>query len=382
MSEEKTAFGGETAYVLRDQTGAEARIVPAIGANCIAFRTRVAGQDAHLISTPSSLEVLRTRPTFWGFPILAPYPGRHQTPFTWRGRSYSITANDRPGVALHGIVAGSAWEVVQATESSLTCRFDSETYLGRPERWPWPFSLTATHSVQDGMLRLDLELENRADEEIPHLLGLHPYFPLTFALSTPASSQTSNPPTAAELAGAGAAQARDTCEVWVAADELWEMRAGLGTGTIDRLEGAHDLRRPKSVAYLEREIGRPSGEGQFGNDQNVAGPRLPVLLYGKKEGLRVPQSGVDPAEPGGVTSGIRDRRSGIEAVLESSAGFGSLAVFFPPEQPFISLEPRSAVSDALTLMNDPRHLSTGVHPLAPGERWKAWASLSARPIKG
>ncbi|HET7768086.1 MAG TPA: hypothetical protein VFN74_04870, partial [Chloroflexota bacterium] len=330
------------------------------------------------ISSPASPEVWRQRPTFTGFPILSPYPGRHRVPFTWRGKQYSMEANDRPGVAIHGIVAGAPWELVAADEGSITGRFDSERFPNREGRWPWPFTLTATYTVQDGALRLDLALENRSDEEIPHLLGLHPYFPIRF---TPAAGETAaTMPTAEELAGEEASAARETCEVFVLADELWEMRAGLGTGTIERLDGAADLRGGRSVAYLEKELPAPSGPGAFGDDAKVRGPRLPVLLYGKRAALRGPEAGTDPTEEYGVISGIRDRASGIEATLESSAGFGSLAIFFPPGRPFVSLEPRSAVSDALTLMNDARRLSTGVHPLGAGETWKSWVRLVAKPI--
>jgi aldose 1-epimerase len=372
------SFGSETIHVLADGSGAEARVAPSLGANCLAFRTPVGDQTAHLISSPASPDVWRQRPTFTGFPILAPYPGRHQTPFTWNGKQYTIAPNDRPGVAIHGIVAGSAWEVVDAGPAHVTCRFDSEHFRNRAERWPWPFTLTTTHRVEGGALRLDLALENRADEEIPHLLGLHPYFPVRF---TPASgAATGEMPTAEELAGADASAARDTCEVWVAADEIWEMRAGLGTGEILRMDGPADVRGGRSVSFLERELPAPSGAGQFGDDAQMSGPRLPVLLYGKRAALRGPEAGVDPTEAYGVVSGIRDRASGIEMTLETSAGFGSLAAFFPPDRPFISLEPRSAVSDALTLMNDPRRLSTGVRPLAPGQTWKAWTRLYATPI--
>lgn len=371
-------FGDATVYVISDGMGAEARVAPALGFNCLAFRTPVGDQTAHLISSPASHEVWRQRPTFTGFPILSPYPGRHQVPFTWRGRRYEIEASDRQGVAIHGIVAGAPWEVVEASESAVTGRFDSETFAGREKRWPWPFTLTATYSVSDGALRLDLLVENRSEVEVPHLLGLHPYFPIRF---TPAAgAEPSVMPTAEELAGAEPKAARETCEVFVLADELWEMRAGLGTGAIERLEGAADVRGGRSVAYLEREIGAPAGPGPFGDDGAARGPRLPVLLYGKRAALRGPEAGTDPTEPYGVISGIRDRASGIEATLEASAGFGSLAVFFPPGRPFISLEPRSAVSDALTLMNDPRRLSTGVHPLAPAATWKAWVKLLARAL--
>ncbi len=374
-----TDFDGERAYVLRGDHGSEAWVLPGIGDNCIAFHTDVAGKRAYLLSTPASLAALRERPTFWGFPILSPYPGRHQTPFTWRGRQHTIADNDRPGVAIHGIVAGAPWEVVDASASSLTCRFDSERFPGRQERWPWPFTLTATHSVEGGALRLDLALENRAGEEIPHLLGLHPYFPIRFTSASQVAE--GRPPSAADLAGEAAAPARETCRVWVAADELWVMKAGLGTGEILRLEGDWDLRRPKSIAELERTLPPPPGPGWFGNDAAVQGPRLPVLLYGKRGALRLRESGADPNDKNGVISGIRDLASGIEMTLDTSAGFGSLALFCPPGQPFISLEPRSAVSDALTLMNDPRRLSTGVWPLGPGETWRAWARLSAAPLR-
>jgi len=378
MPAKTISFGSETVHVLSDGTGAEARVAPSLGFNCLAFRTLVAGQTAHLIASPASADVWRQRPTFTGFPILSPYPGRHQTPFTWRGKQYAVQPNDRPGVAIHGIVAGSPWEVVDASESHVACRFDSEAFPGRVERWPWPFVLTASYRVEEGTLRLDLTLENRSEDVVPHLLGLHPYFPVRF---TPASGTASEMPTAEELAGPDPDAARETCEVWVAADEIWEMRAGLGTGEITRLDGPADLRTGNSVAYLEREIGTPPGQGAFGNDAGVRGARLPVLLYGKRAALRGPEAGTDPTEPYGVVSGIRDRASGIEAVLETSAGFGSLAAFFPAGRPFISLEPRSAVSDALTLANDPRRLSTGIHPLAPGKTWKAWVRLLARPIE-
>lgn len=376
----KTAeFGGERAFVLEDGSGASAWVVPGLGNNCIAFRARAGGRTVHLLSTPPSAETLRQRPTGWGFPILSPYPGRHQTPFTWQGKRCQIEANDRPGVAIHGIVQWAAWEVVDAGGNSLTCRFDSERFPNRAGRWPWPFTLTATHRLADGRLMLDLALENRAAEEVPHLLGLHPYLPIRVV--APDGASDTEFPTAAQLAGAAAAEARETCLVWVAADELWDMKAGLGTGEIRRLEGAWDLRQPRPVAAMEREIGTPPGRGPFGDDAGAPGPRLPVLLYGKRGALRSRLSGTEPTEDGGVYSGVRDLASGVEATLATSSGFGSLAVYCPPGQPFISLEPRSAVSDALTLMNDPRRLSTGVWPLAPGATWKAWAQLWAAPLR-
>ncbi len=373
-------FDGETAYTLRDASGAEAVVLPAVGESCIAFRTPVDGRPAYLLSTPPSLEVLRRRPTMWGFPILSPYPGRHQTPFRWRGTSYRIEDNDRPGVAIHGIVAVAPWEVVEAGEDVLTARFDSERVPARETRWPWPFLLTATHRVAQGALSLELALTNRADESVPHLLGLHPYVPLRV---TPAGTVgTEGLPTAEALAGETPQRWRETCRVWVAGEHLWEMRQGLGTGTVLDLEGDWDLRTPRSVADLEASLGVPAGGGQFGADREARGPRLPVLLYGAREALAAGEAGTRSAEPGGVTSGVDDTASGVRVTLETSLGFGSLALFCPPGRPFISLEPRSAVSDALTLMHAPGVPPTGVCALGPGETWRARVRLSAAPLTG
>jgi galactose mutarotase-like enzyme len=375
-----TDFGGERAYIIRDDTGAEAWIVPAVGNNCIAFRSPVRGSAgtvvAHVLSSPPSGQALREQPLYWGWPLMSPYPGRHDTPFTWQGRQHAIVANDRPGVALHGIVHDAAWEVLEAGDSYLISRFNSELVPDRPQRWPWPYLLTTTHRLDAGALTLELQVENRSDEVVPHLLGLHPYFPLRFVDDAGVSSAAVPLPTASKLAGEGSA-ARRTCLVSVAADELWMMRGGLGTGDILRLERGWDFRRYRAVAEVEAEIGKPPGPGAFGDDAALRTPRLPVLLFGKRAALRSHAAGTDPWEDGGVYSAIWDRHSGVEVTLAVSAGFGALALYCPPEQPYISLEPRSAVSNALTLAHNSK-LSTGLWPLEPGGTWRAWARLSTR----
>jgi galactose mutarotase-like enzyme len=387
-------FDGEPAYLLRDDAGATAWVLPGIGANCIAFQVPVAGQAVHLLSTPPTAAALRGHPTGWGFPILSPYPGRNRAPFTWLGRTYDVRSGDQPGTLMHGFVAGASWEVVEATDDRLTCRFDSETISARATRWPWPFTLTATHRVEDGALTLELALDNRADEPVPHMLGLHPYFPirLTAAAAAP-SSRTGELPTAAALAGAApaAAATRETCQVWVAADELWETAGGMATGTIRRLEGAWDLRRPQPLDELERRLGEPAQPSASPTGAGVAGAgagghaaggrRLPVLMYGKRAALRAFLARTDPAADGGVYSGLRDTTSAVEVTLATSAAFGTLALYCPPGQPHLSLEPRTAMPDALSLLDDPRRLSVGLWPLDPGQRWHAWARISAGALR-
>ncbi len=373
-------FSGETAYVLGDGTGSRAWIVPAVGSNCIAFQTPVAGRMVHVLSTPASAEALRARPTFWGFPILSPYPGRHQTPFHWLDKEFHILSNDRPGVALHGIAAGARWEVLEASEGRLTCRFDSETVPGRGQRWPWPYLLTATYSLQGGALRLDLEVENRADVDIPQLLGLHPYFPVRFTPSRPLSADAL--PTAAELAGDGGAGWRNSCLVWVEADHLWEMKAGLGTGTIRPLEGGWDLRTPQAVGEAGGAPGATPGPGAVRRRRHGTGATAPgaAVREARGAGSRVGR----PAVGGAGRGHQRDQRSGVQGAGDPGVepGLWLPGLVLPPGAAFHLARARSAVSDALTLMHGSREVPTGVCRLAPGGRWRAWVRLSAATLDG
>ncbi len=378
MSARTIDWDGEVIHLLEDATGARAHVIPSVGANCLAFSVPVSGRRAHLLSTPASAAVLRSRPTFWGYPILAPYPGRHVTPFTAGGETHEVSSVERPGVMLHGFAARTPWAVLDAGPDFVTCTLDSETVPDRASAWPFPFRATVTHRVAGGRHHLAITVENRDARTVPHLLGLHPYFPVRFVRDGLADEAL---PTAAELAGNDDPASRETCHPWVRADDWWEMAAGLGTGRVEPLdvpEGApYDLRRPRSVADLERTL---AWGGVGGEIPPGTAPRLPVLLYGDRAALRGARGNADPASPGGLVTGIDDLASGIRATLETSAAFGSNALFCPPGFPFVSLEPRSAVSNALGLATTHPHLDTGIFQLAPGETWRAWATLGATAI--
>jgi galactose mutarotase-like enzyme len=381
MSEtEIVDWHGETAHVLRDSRGARAHVVPAVGANCIAFSTLVLGRRTHLISTPSSAEVLRERPTFWGFPILAPYPGRHVTPFLWEGSSISVATVERPGVMLHGFVARMPWKVVGSGPDFVTCAFDTEAMPNREDAWPFPFRATVTHRVASGRLTMSIEIQNLATVPVPHLLGLHPYLPLRFTQSVDTADDEALP-TAAELVGPDSGATRETCAPWVRADDWWEMQAGLGTGVVKALDteagSPFDLRSGRTVAELERSL---AWGGTPGVIPMGTAPRLPVLLYGDRAALAGAAVGHDPWVTGGVITGIDDRDSGIRATLDTSAAFGANALFCPPGFPFVSLEPRSAVSNALGLLTSHPTLHTGIYRLEADQTWRAWASLGATTL--
>jgi galactose mutarotase-like enzyme len=377
----ETDFQGVRAHVLRAADGTEATVVPSIGANCIALRAPRpdGGGMAHLLSTPPTPAALRGHPTGSGFPIPLPHPGFNRAPFVWRGRTYEAPdAKDRlPG---HGFAAGSAWEVIDATDAALGCRLDTRTLDPAAAWWPWPFTFTATYRVDNGALTLELELDNVGDEPAPLLCGLHPYFPLRFVAPVDASGLAGGAvsggavaasPTAAELVGEDEPGARHTCRVWVDADALQDPAHGRATAALGAIGERWDVRRPRSLADLASTAAQAGVAHEDG--------RMPVLLYATRAALESASTGDDPAAPGGVTSGVVDAASGLMLTLETSRAFGALALYTPPRHAAVSLEPRSALPDALTLAVDEPHLATGRRAVEPGRPWRAWARLSLAP---
>ena len=358
-------FHGAQAHVLRAADGTEAWVVPSIGANCIALSVPVVdGRRAHLLSTPVSAEALRAHGTGSGFPILSPHPSGGRAPFVWRGREYGPPGKER--LSGHGFASAAEWEVVTAGESELVCRLDTRK-LGADVWWPWPFTLTARHRVEPGALLLELELESLHPEPAPVMIGLHPYHPLRLVGGLELGAGET-PPTAAELVGEDEAGARRSCEVWVEADDLWDLdrERAAWMGPEGRARWA--LRRPRSLhdlAQTAAAAGVASADG-----------RMPVLFYGKPEALRAAREGTDPAAPGGLSSGVRDGASGVGLRLETSLAFGGLAVYTPPGHAAVSLEPRSTLLDAPALASAQPELDTGLRAVEPGRPWRGWARLS------
>ena len=375
-------FDGERAFVLRAADGTEARVVPAIGANCIALQVPVAGQVVHALSTPRSAAVLRGHPTGSGYPILSPHPTGGRLPLTWRGRSYAPPSGAER-LQGHGFAAGADWEVVDAGESEVVCRLDTGKLDPAKAWWPWPYTLTATYRVEAAVLMLSLELETLEDDPAPVMLGLHPYFPLRFvapgaggsaSAASGGGAKVGQPglPSAADLVGEDEASARNSCRMWVEADELWDLdreRAAWG-GAALRDEWA--LRRARSVADLAETAVRTGTASADG--------RMPVLFYGSPAALAGATAADDPAGPGGITSGVVDTASGMKLTLETSQAFGGIAVYTPPAHAAVSLEPRSTLLDALALAEAQPELHTGVRTVVRGTPWRAWAKLSVGAV--
>lgn len=77
--------------------------------------------------------------------------------------------------AIHGRGWRTEWKVAESSEARALLRFAHEA--GDPA-WPWPWSFEASQlfELSEDGLTLTMTLANRAREEMPGGLGLHPFF--------------------------------------------------------------------------------------------------------------------------------------------------------------------------------------------------------------
>ena len=177
---------GVEVYSLRCRQRARARIAPALGNNCFAFRTA-----GHVLE-PVSFSDFRQRPTSYGIPILFPFPNRiRDGQFSFQGARYTVNP------PRHGFVRDKAWRVEahgasDAAGAWLTCSFDAALY---PEeilnQFPFPFRLEVTYRLREARLDIETSAANTGERDMPAGFGIHPYFrkPSGGTLSVPAQQR-------------------------------------------------------------------------------------------------------------------------------------------------------------------------------------------------
>jgi len=101
--------------------------------------------------------------------VMAPYAGRlGHGRMSVDGHSYQLPV-DAPPHAIHGHVFDVPWTV--ESDGVLTARLAE----------PWPFAGTVTQELELHPDRLDVRVVLRAVEQMPVVLGLHPWFPRRLA---------------------------------------------------------------------------------------------------------------------------------------------------------------------------------------------------------
>jgi aldose 1-epimerase len=327
---------GLTFDVLREPaTESEAWILGDVGANCVQFVTRVAGQRLEVIRPPSSWDAFRAMPVLWGSAVLFPFPGRiREGKFSFDNVDYRLPLNETSlGNALHGCVSTRAWARLDSTANeregaALTYRIGTDEQPKLLAEYPFPFCLTMEIRLKAGRLHYAFTAENIGERPMPVGLGLHPYFPLPL----------------------GDAGSSDDCEIWVMAPYYWEQEGYVPKGGALPVEQSVDLRRPRSLRGL-------ASVGIGGPDRMV---NLVHSQFGDKTAPR-PSSH-------GVSWGVRNPRANRQVVVEADAAFPASVTFVPSTRDRVSFEPHSCLPNAFNLTA--RGCVAGTVALMPGEFWR------------
>ena len=307
---------GVQIYTLKDsKIGAEAEIIPELGNTCIAFRRTLPtnrGERVDLIEPVPSIAQVKERPSGFGNPILFPFPNRVRGgKYTFEGKTYEFEEKTALGNSIHGLVYTRPWRVVSTHASddlaALVSRFEMSDFPGLEKQYPFPFELEVTYILENGVLSLDVEVNNIGDGNMPMGFGIHPYF------SAPIFKDTDP----AE------------CIIQVPASQYWELEDFLPTGKILEVSGKYDLRE-----------GKP-----------FAGMKFDNVLTGLYEKWS--------------RCGIDDKPKRVRFVLESDPQFREIVVYTPPGRNAIAIEPYTCTTDAVNLQ--PQRIDAGLIVLKPGE---------------
>jgi len=332
---------GEQLLVLRDRAGsASATIWPAFGCNCLGARLPAPdGQVRDVLLSPPSLDDLRRQPSWWGIPLLFPWPGRiPQGMYEFAGRIYRLPALDAGGAAIHGFVKDRPWRVERAeaseTAAEVTATCSSDDHPETLEGFPFPYRLSVTFRLTVSELELDFEVSNPGAAVLPFGLGAHPYLLLPL----------------------GPQGRRETCLVQVPAARRW------------RLDTLRQLTPPAapSEPLSWEEVTEPVSGAVDLRVPQALGDRLYDDVF------------TSLAAAGGESEClVAGPDVGLASVVRASAAFPTLVVYTPPGRPAICFEPWTAPPNVFNLAA--RGLDrSGLMLLAPGAVWRGTMRLLLR----
>jgi aldose 1-epimerase len=180
--------GEHMVYVLRDMhTNATARIVPALGANCLQLSLAPADDDptVPVIDDLKYIDKAGASPSRYGIPVLFPWPsGIADGAFQYGGKVWNLNAPGEKKTRHHGFANTSSWQALRSdcdnTGAWLTCAFDSANGGELAKKFPTRCRLEITWKLRPNKFEMELEAQNTGDAPMPLGVGLHPYFTIPF----------------------------------------------------------------------------------------------------------------------------------------------------------------------------------------------------------
>ncbi len=180
---ERTSDQGIPIVRLTDAVnGVELAVVPSIGN--MAYEMRVHGKN--ILHFPfQNLAEFREKPQILGIPFLAPWANRlDQQGFFVHGKRFAFDmnfGNVQGANPIHGLVSTSPfWEVTSLIADQNSARYTARFQFWRhPElmaQWPFAHEYEMTYILRDGELEVRLSIHNLSTEEMPVVVGFHPYY--------------------------------------------------------------------------------------------------------------------------------------------------------------------------------------------------------------
>ncbi len=306
-----------------------------------------------VVQAPPTLAEIRRRPSWWGIPLLFPFPGAiPDGEYEFEGRRLRLGREGQPVVPegheapgarrnFHGFVMDAPWTVagVAADDggAEVSASLESDSFPEMLEGFPFPFRLEASYRLDGDGLRLRFQAHNPGPGPLPCGFGAHPFFRLPL----------------------GPAGSPGECLISIPAARRWDgrrLRTVLEGGAGSGVAGAEDEVRPPVSPELDLRTPRPFVEGVFNG------------LY------------TDLArEDGWIAASVIDPPNRREAVMRGSPGFENVVFWSPPGRAELCLEPWSCPSNVFNLAaaGVPHH---GLTVLPPGHSatWEMGLSLRAQ----
>lgn len=145
-----------------------AAILPAYGANLV--RLSYAGRD--ILRTPPTLAALAAAPRVYGLPLLFPSNRIEHGRFTFAGQTWQLPINEEGrDNHIHGLLNDAPFVIDSCAADRLACHYDN-----RGDRFPFPCRFELVFQLSAEGLRLDLDVVNSGELNLPVSLGVHTTF--------------------------------------------------------------------------------------------------------------------------------------------------------------------------------------------------------------